>query len=404
MSSSQQPSAQQLPFQPINSRQESANSDSLYQQKLNERSMLDMTSHNQPQSQSQQHQIQLPSVQPQTQLNFNPPISPPSPSPSPAAPHPSVLAMFLSLSSDAQQRFALANPVAYAQLCVAAQQQFQFQEPPTAESQIQVQVKTKKKSKKVNAPARVLSDSDNNFHSSDEELNIKEPSHASHASHSSHVAQANAHHLPLDFRNNLCNITDQGYVLRWPRQYRNVCEIELIDCTMNRSPILDKEPYIYMSILEIPGEYALSGGREEVFGKLIPEKTVNEFIFYKPEHCRKVFSKPIELENITVSFLQYDKTRILLSKLDIRNLSQGSGGEYYKLNTRGQHYLTEGDNVSITYRESNRVTVEILPVMDAPTPDTVILESSSKGLKSDDRCSFEKVQLKCSLTFKVKVI
>jgi hypothetical protein len=392
---SQQSSAPQLPFQPINARQESGNSDSLYQQKLNERSMLDMAS---PQQQSQQLQIQLPGVQPQPNLNFNPPSPPPGP-------HPSVLAMFLSLNPEAQQRFATANPVAYAQLCLAAQQYVQSQ---AQEQQALTEPHTvkKKKSKKISKTVHVQSESDN-FHSSDEELNIKPSKHMVARSRETEptavttIQQAqHHHHLPLDFRNNLCNITEHGYGLRWPRQYRNVQSIELVDCTIQRTPTLDKEPYIYMSILEIPGEYSING-ESSVFGKLIPEKTVNEFIFYKPEHCRKVFIKPVELDCITVSFLQYDQSSISLSKFDLRNLSQGSKGDYYKLNTYGPHYLTAGDGVSITYKNANRVTVEILPVLDTPSADTVILESSSKGLTADDRCAFERVQLKCSLTFKI---
>ena len=146
----------------------------------------------------------------------------------------------------------------------------------------------------------------------------------------------------------------------------------------------------------------MTGGTESVFGKLIPEKTVNEFIFYKPENCRKSFTKPVNLEKITISFLQYDQTDISLSKLDIRNLSQSSTGGYYKLNTRGSHYLTTGDLVSITYKQPNRTTVETITVLDTPSPDVLILEVPIKDLKTEDRCTFEKVQLKCSLTFKIQ--
>jgi hypothetical protein len=361
-------------------------------------------------------------------------------------PHPTVLAMFLSLTPEAQQRFSMANPMAYAQLCIAAQQQFQLQSQSQSQSQTlstaqQLKVNVpmspppalehiptedtghKKRSKRVkdkdnkdkdkakshaqkeHKPVKPAYSESDNFHSSDEELNVKSKPivHAHSRNETSNSSNSKSYiRLPLDFRNNLCEITDNGYSLRWPRQYRSVRSIELVDCTINRSPVLDKEPYIYISIQEIPGDFILTGGTESVFGKLIPEKTVNEFIFYKPENCRKSFTKPVNLDKITISFLQYDQTNISLSKLDIRNLSQSSTGGYYKLNTRGSHYLTTGDLVSITYKQPNRTTVETITVLDTPSPDVLILEVPIKDLKTEDRCTFEKVQLKCSLTFKIQ--
>jgi hypothetical protein len=457
------------------------NVDSLYQQKLSERSFIDVPPNSMPPGQQpsqmaqvslSQSQQQAPQFSQQQAPQFSQQQSPFSPQQSPFSqsstqftapssqftapssqlqqptfpttapqsqpfvsqpPHPTVLAMFLSLTPEAQQRFSIANPMAYAQLCIAAQQQFQLQSaaqqpqsaltalnaltaPSTAQDNNPTEdISKKKRSKRVKdkdhkdkdkdkakeqKPVKPAYSESDNFHSSDEELNVKpKPINTPHSSSNSSKSYIR---LPLDFRNNLCEINDNGYSLRWPRQYRSVRSIELVDCTINRSPVLDKEPYIYISIQEIPGDFILTGGTESVFGKLIPEKTVNEFIFYKPENCRKSFTKPVNLDKITISFLQYDQTDISLSKLDIRNLSQSSTGGYYKLNTRGSHYLTTGDLVSIMYKQPNRTTVETITVLDTPAPDVLILEVPIKDLKTEDRCTFEKVQLKCSLTFKIQ--
>ena len=465
-----QPSSNPLPFQPINPRHEVMNADSLYQQKLSERAFIDVPPNSMPPGQqpsqmgqmlSQSSQMSQAHFSPQQSLPQQPtfPASLPQQPTFPASlpqqpafpamatpttapqsppfvsqpPHPSVLAMFLSLTPEAQQRFSMANPMAYAQLCIAAQQQFQLQSQSQSQSQHTSQqlkvplsipatnntpteeaakkkrskrVKDKDKGHKEQKPVKPAYSESDNFHSSDEELNVKSKpitSHSSNSNSNSNSSNSKSYiRLPLDFRNNLCEINDIGYSLRWPRQYRSVRSIELVDCTINRSPVLDKEPYIYISIQEIPGDFILTGGTESVFGKLIPEKTVNEFIFYKPENCRKSFTKPVNLDKITISFLQYDQTDISLSKLDIRNLSQSSTGGYYKLNTRGSHYLTTGDLVSITYKQPNRTTVETITVLDTPSPDILILEVPIKDLKTEDRCTFEKVQLKCSLTFKIQ--
>ncbi len=454
-----------LPFQQINPRQEAGSSDTLYQQRLSERANLDnfygqsSGPGSQMPSQQQQQQFQMPSQQQfqmpsqqlqsqfqmpiaqqnpqlqqfnQQQQNFQHQLQPqhqqyqipqavapkslPSPTvsaPSGPPPHPSVISTFLALDPVAQQRFSIANPLAYAQLYYAITGSGAQSVPSSPSPQIQTmsQIQTMpqmpltedifrkksmvhKKSKRATSVVKhhdPISESDN-FHSSDEELNkpIKPDTIAYPLN-----ATSTATRLPVDFRNSLQNITEDGsYILNIPQQ--QIREIELESCIINRTNALEREPYIYISIKEFPGEYQIP-----VFGKLIQEKTVNEFIFYQPDNCHKTFRKPITTDKLTVSFLNYDQTPISLGKINIRDLSNGKS--YCKLRTIGSHHLTTGDSINISYKSKshNRITVESLVIIDVLNSETIITERPVRAIKPDDKCLFDRLQIKCSLTFRI---
>ena len=407
-----------MPFQPVNSRNDYGNSDSLYQQRLSERASLD----NNYGAASTSYPQQMPMAPQQMQM----------------PPHPAVLATFLSLDPVAQQRFAMANPVAFAQLSVAARQTPGAGVPIQENSGMELETareprsssKSKHKSRKeglaqgiksrVNIHANiqnedneswsksgthrtrdhrhqtrkeVQSDTESEFenaHSSDEEFNAPRQ------------GNGEEHFLQIDFRNNIRDSAlNGGYVLSTPSM--KVKEIELVTCVVNRTPLLDKEPYIYIAIDEIPGDYKIMSENNKllsVFGKLTPEKTVNEFIFYRTDNCKKTFSQPISIDQLTVTLLQYDHTPISLSKLQVRDLSHGKS--YYRIHTRGAHYMSSGDSLNITRKGLNKVTVESVMVIDVPTPDTIVTECPMTDIGPEERCSFERVQIKCSLTFKIR--
>ena len=474
-----------LPFQQINPRQESGQSDTLYQQRRAERSSLEtqymnqqnpQSSTNQPsagfqqqfQIQSQQPQFPQPSpfqnqnqnqltfpipsqpqnpIQPQQQMQpqqqiqqmqpqqpiqqqsiqrqpqssmyqvpqmFQPIpamkqiLSPPTVKLPPGTPPPNntVISTFLSLDAATQQRFATMNPTAYAQLYVA----ITGDATTVASTTVAKQKKKHVKSQRVPDP---ISESDN-FHSSDEELNVRPDKqlvhisaphhnqHQSHPEHQSHQAhQKTKHqqykHIPIDFRNNLIDVNEHFYTLLVPPCQIN--EIELESCIINRTELLEREPYIYISIKEIPGDHQLIGDSKMTFGKLVQEKITNEFIFYRTENCRKVLSTPMDINNLTVSFLNYDQSPISIGKLNVKELSNGKN--YCKFRTKGAHYLNSGDSVNISYRANNRVTVDSLIIIDIPNEDTIITEPSVYPIVPEDKCTFERTQIKCSLSLKV---
>jgi hypothetical protein len=352
-----------------------------------------------------QQMMNAPMPMPPTSPNMRPQLPPPSvmiPQGS-QAPHPSVVATFMALDPSAQQRFAAANPVAYAQIYNALPVSAAPLHVTSQQQQAPV-VLEKKKYLKPTKTVRVrepISESDN-FHSSDEELNVKPQIKViEKESPPPSAPSALSHHLPIDFRNNLRQITDQGYVLSIPP--RAIREIELESCIINRMDVLEREPYIYISILELPGDYQLIGEGNTiipVFGKLIQEKTMNEFIFYRPDHCKKVFRHPVSLNTLTVNFLNYEQQPISLSKINVRDLSRGKN--YCKLRTSGPHSLSAGDSINVSYKAVNRVTVDSLLVLDIPEPDKIITEPPIRDIVAEDhRCSFDRIPIKCSLTFRI---
>lgn len=262
------------------------------------------------------------------------------------------------------------------------------------------------KSQRVPDP---ISESDN-FHSSDEELNVRPDKQLVHISAQEHQAHQSHHqptkhkhqhqqykHIPIDFRNNLIDVNEHFYTLIVPPCQIN--EIELESCIINRTELLEREPYIYISIKEIPGDHQLIGDCKMTFGKLVQEKITNEFIFYRTENCRKVLRTPMDINNLTISFLNYDQSPISIGKLNVKELSNGKN--YCKFRTRGAHYLNSGDSVNISYRTNNRITVDSLIIIDIPNEDTIITEPSVYPIVPEDKCTFERTQIKCSLSLKV---
>jgi hypothetical protein len=209
-------------------------------------------------------------------------------------------------------------------------------------------------------------------------------------------------YLSLDFRNDLIDIDNNKYVLGFPTQY-NVCALELESCLINRNSIFDREPYIYLSIGEVPGEYEVTAGHHKtnVFGKLIQEKTVNEFIVYKPENCKKIFNRPIRLDHLSISFLKYDLDTIPLNKMVVKTVRKSK--DCLKVTTKFPHYLITGDNVNICSSHDDRVSVDVVEVVDVISKETVSLETPVSSIRQGLGLQFEKVDLKCTLTFKMKI-
>lgn len=220
-------------------------------------------------------------------------------------------------------------------------------------------------------------------------------------------------YLSLDFRKDLTDVEGDKYVLSFPTQH-NVHMLELESCVINRNQTLDREPYIYITLDEVNGDYDMNSMDQKVnvFGKLIQERTVNEFIMYKPENCVKVFRRPTRLDRLTVSFRKYDLDTVSINKLPVRHLGKlrpkasasGPNPDFIKVTTKSAHHLDAGDNVNISSAHDDRQTVDSVEVVEVVSEDTVILDSPVTGLSHDMRLQFEKVNLKCTLTFKLRTV
>jgi len=158
-----------------------------------------------------------------------------------------------------------------------------------------------------------------------------------------------------------------------------------------------------MAIGELTGDYQVNTGHQthQVFGKLIQEKTVNEFIVYKPENCIKVLDKPLRVDQLSITFLRYDMTPVPLNQLMIAKLSRTK--DYLKVTTKAPHNLSVGDHVNISQTHDDYVCVDMVDVIKVLRPDIVALDNPVNNFVGrGSKLQLEKVDLKCTLTFRLK--
>ena len=210
-------------------------------------------------------------------------------------------------------------------------------------------------------------------------------------------------HISLDFRKDLSDIDNNKYVLSLGDDFHNVQEIELESCMINQTYNLEGEPYIYCNIDEIGGDYNIarskSHGQMNVFGKLFLDNSVNGFLTYRPENCRKRFKRPELINRITISFLNYNYDRIPLNKIAVKKLSKGSN--QIKLTTKSTHNLTVEDRINLYKTDKDEVLVANLKVMEIPDSSVFITEAPTFSIEKQHQLSFEKLDVKCTLTFKL---
>lgn len=208
--------------------------------------------------------------------------------------------------------------------------------------------------------------------------------------------------LPLDFRRDLYEITNQNeYVLSFPKKH-NVSKLSLNNCVISCNDTLLNEPYIYVKISEIPGSYEITGDTDTtVFGKLVQEKTMNGFIFYTPENCEYVFREPQRLNKLTFSFLNYNLEPISLTDLDVKSVKKSTN--FLKLVTNGEHCLRTGSDVSVCYESTDRRTIERLDVVELTSPNSLILNKPNEMHLVGNCLSFSVMNVKCALTIQLAI-
>jgi len=449
-----------LPFQQINPSigMQPGSSDSLLQQRINERNNMDIACGGQPMMSGGGMPGYGGAPMPMPAMSMPPQPLPPGS----ANIHPAIIAKFMSMPPDAQQRYAQANPMYYQQIMATiAKQQQQYQQThptstaPESETSSTCSIETPK------------SDTDN-AHSSDDEnpadeaqpkrkrrreppkeskeskqsKQLKESKQSTatkprrnprlpkaqqnvpqqrelrvghRVSNNQNVRQDSNHiYLSLDFRNDLIETNDDCYILGFPVQHNITC-LELVSCLINCNPVLEREPYIYISLDNIKGDYQVTTGHRtnHVFGKLIQEKSVNEFIVYKPENCIKVFTRGSgssstpssarldarNLDRLPIRFHRFDLSTIPLNKLSVDKLRRAK--DYLKVTTKSAHYLGVGDRVNISCSQDDRISVDTVDVIKVLAPDIVALENPINSIGQGSGLQFEKVDVKCTLTFKL---
>lgn len=406
-----------LPFQQINpNMQRGPGIDAQLQQRINERNNLDVAyggqpMHNAP-NQAMPSMPMMPAQMPQI------PVQAPARGGSLNV-HPATIHKFLSMDAASQQRLAQKNPQFVQQIMDTIARQQPQQPPPQQQLPAQPQndetVSNVSNDESIDTPNS--SDTDND-HSSDEEHESRaqtkkrpEPTkkqdrprqlRIQHNTTTNQNVQIQGKNLflSLDFRNDLTETNHDCYVLSFPVQHNVTC-LELESCLINRNPVLEREPYIYMAIEELSGDYQVNTSHQthHVFGKLIQEKTVNEFIVYKPENCIKNLPRPSRIDRLSITFYRYDMTPIPLNRLAVERLSRSK--DYLKVTTKAPHYLAVGDRVNINQSQDDLLSVDMVDVIKVLRPDIVALDNPVNRIGSGSNLQFEKVDLKCTLTFRL---
>ena len=218
-----------------------------------------------------------------------------------------------------------------------------------------------------------------------------------------HQSQTQAEYLSLDFRNDLTSVDDECYILGFPSQH-NVTDITLTSCIIHRNQMLEREPYLYIHIEELEGNYKIghtgkhSHSTHNVFGKLIQERNINDFIVYRPEHCAVTLPRPIRLDRLSMKFLNHDLSPVSLGRLIIKKLSRSK--DCLKVTTKVPHYLMVGDRINISCSSDDMTSVDSVEVVDVLSPDLIAVENPVNNIGSGIGLQFDKTDIKCTLTFK----
>jgi len=206
--------------------------------------------------------------------------------------------------------------------------------------------------------------------------------------------------LSLDLRQDLVDIHGEGgYGLDFSN-FPNIIRIELVSCMINAHELIEQEPYIYFDIEEIDGNYALSNNIK-VFGKLFPEKKVGNFIEFRPEKCIKVWTTPVQFNQLTISLRKFNQKQIPLHTLSIKKIIKQLSTNRLKIITKEPHYLSVDEMVNINTYEKNQKIVDTFPVLEVLDSHTFMIENSYDQISPN--LSLDRRDIKCSLTFNLRI-
>jgi len=314
--------------------------------------------------------------------------------------HAAVIQKFLNFTPDEKRRFSNNNPVMYKQIIdqlettppASAPEQFEQFEPVQPPSTLQ-----SSHSSMISAPENTTFTSFTRMYQSDSE------------EEEDHVVvpegpKNKTYYLSFDFRCDLKDRFQNKYTLQMqPRYMRGISYIELESCVINGIPVLDAESHIYIDIGEFDGDYVTSS--RKVFGKLLMEKKVGPFITYLPENCKKTFLTPINLPQLTIAFYAYDNSPIVLQKIDLEKLHIDKTASY--VSVKQPHCLVDGDRMNLTNNFGNHVVTEMVQVKHVLTPMTCQISMPGMNIGKSSHlldATLEKIDLKCTLTFKLRLM
>lgn len=185
------------------------------------------------------------------------------------------------------------------------------------------------------------------------------------------------YNLSLDIRND--GISTDNHIPEYTFQFSrfgNISRVELVSIIVTPHPVLEEEPYVFINFKEISGRCHLSNGTR-TFGKIMLMPTSTSTIegdrnkrnlIYVPEECFQNFSRPITLENLTVSFCDSSGIPINIREIKVSRVLRPKSQPELIIECHRPHYLIEGEKIEVQIIKTVEIEsyeVEVLSVIDA---------------------------------------
>jgi hypothetical protein len=206
--------------------------------------------------------------------------------------------------------------------------------------------------------------------------------------------------VSLDFRNDLMDLKSP-YRVRFPIN-SDILRLKLQSCQIPAITHLGHEPYIYLRIEEIDGDYLMPNSIK-AFGKLILVGDRQGYLYYQPDlnSCDISFGIQQNFKELTLQFCDYQGLPIHLEDIQIaKKVRCGGGGDRLKLHTEGQHGLKVNDIIRMDLQTTDSVVTKgEIKVKSVPSLKTFTIANPGHRISSKDNMRIFRKHLNCSLSF-----
>ena len=298
--------------------------------------------------------------------------------------HPSLINMYMNMEEIKRDLLKRTDPNLYASinLTLEKMQQSQQQQPPQQQSQQQSQ-----QSPDDTGP--------NHNHNHNYSANPNNAERIDTRNYSNTLTIP----LSIDFRNNLIDCNKCEYRVSF-NKINNVKKITLESSIISQIYNLENEPYIYLCLNNIKGDY--DNNDHNIFGKLIVKKLVNGFIHYKPENCTKTFRHAESFNFLGIILLNHEYKRIFLNSIPISKIKKTQ--HHLIITSSTDHYLSINDKINIINTNIEEVIVYTMKILELKDKLTFVIDLPKIDLSGSPNIIIEKVDIKMTLSFKCELL
>jgi len=184
-------------------------------------------------------------------------------------------------------------------------------------------------------------------------------------------------------------------------QYGNVSKVQLLSFTLPYNEYIKNLPYIYVKISEINGK-CYDSSRNCFFGKLILNKYDNDNMYYISDYnsCVQVFSYPIELNKLSISFFDNKNNILNLQEIKLNEVTPSKNKCIIK--TLYKHNLKENEVIVIYLLHDNCIDVIDTSVKSVISENEIEIDMIKKDIPNS--VEMYRRYLKSNITFRFNEI